>query len=196
MLLTGQLGYSQEQPLSKIAMDDIRYMREEEKMARDVYDSMYIRWQLTPFKNIQQSETMHMKFMKELIEKYQLTDPVLSEERGSFSNKQILSLYQQLIEMGSKSAIDALKAGAQIEEIDIQDLLNKQKHTTNETILSTYKMLLSASERHLNAFVRNLKMRDESYKPVVLEQATFDDIISHGFWKMAAFSLTAAASYR
>lgn len=181
MLLTGLLGYSQEQPLSKIAMDDIRYMREEEKMARDVYDSMYIRWQLTPFKNIQQSETMHMKFMKELIEKYQLTDPVLSEERGSFSNKQILSLYQQLIEMGSKSAIDALKAGAQIEEIDIQDLLNKQKHTTNETILSTYKMLLSASERHLNAFVRNLKMRDESYKPVVLEQATFDDIISHGF---------------
>ncbi|HNP53363.1 MAG TPA: DUF2202 domain-containing protein [Ferruginibacter sp.] len=171
------LGFAQQNPISETVLNDIRYMREEEKLARDVYDSMYLRWQLTPFKNIRQSETMHMKRMKELIEIYQISDPVQSEERGVFTNNQLKMLYHQLIETGSQTALDALKIGARIEEIDIQDLLNKQKNTNDETILSTYRVLLSASERHLNAFVRNLKMRNVIYQPVVLRQATFDEII-------------------
>lgn len=39
---------------------DISFMREEEKLARDVYDSLYAKWGLRPFANIRESEQRHM----------------------------------------------------------------------------------------------------------------------------------------
>ena len=44
-------------------------------------------------------------------------------------------------------------------------------------MLDVYTYLRNGSENHLRAFVKNLESRDIDYKPLVLEQETFDTII-------------------
>lgn len=55
-------------------------MREEEKLARDVYLELYETWDLPVFYNIAQSEQTHMGAVKTLIEKYNLKDPITDED--------------------------------------------------------------------------------------------------------------------
>ncbi len=56
--------------LSKAEKEGLLYMQEEEKLARDVYDSMYAKWEVNPFGNIRQSERVHMNRMSTLAVTY------------------------------------------------------------------------------------------------------------------------------
>ncbi len=63
------------QALNSSEVQGILYMREEEKLARDVYLKLYEMWKLPIFKNIAESEQIRMDLVKALIIKYNLTDP-------------------------------------------------------------------------------------------------------------------------
>jgi hypothetical protein len=167
--------------LNQKEKDAILYMREEEKLARDVYDSLYAKWEVNPFGNIRQSEQTHMNRMKTLTTDYKLEDPVSknNDQHGVFVNISLQQYYNDLITSGSRNLPDALKAGAKIEELDIADLEERTRQTQRPDILSAYGNLKMASENHLNAFVRRLKMLDIPYEPVVLSKAEFDKIISN-----------------
>jgi hypothetical protein len=174
-------GFTQQTPsLNQQEKDAILYMREEEKLARDVYDSMYTKWDVNPFGNIRQSEQIHMDRMKTLITSYRLADPVTNnnDKHGVFTNTLLLKYYNELVTSGSISLTEALKAGAKIEELDIADLEERIKQTKQPDIISTYNFLKMASENHLRAFVRRLKMQGIIYKPVILGQNEFDKIIA------------------
>ncbi|HMT75744.1 MAG TPA: DUF2202 domain-containing protein [Chitinophagaceae bacterium] len=166
--------------LNQKEKEAILYMREEEKLARDVYNAMYEKWEVNPFGNIRQSEQHHMDRVKELITKYKLTDPVENnnDKRGVFSNPAFSNYYKDLAASGSNSLTDALKAGAKIEELDIADLEKRISETENEEIISTYKYLKMASGNHLRAFTRNLKRQGIDYKPEILSQEAYDAIIN------------------
>ncbi|MEO2154237.1 MAG: DUF2202 domain-containing protein [Nanoarchaeota archaeon] len=112
------------QPLDEQEINDIEHMREEEKLARDVYLTLYNKWGLSIFKNIARSEQNHMNAVKVLIEKYNLEDPVeeTGDEIGKFENPELEKLYNELVEKGSQSIKDALEVGATIEDLDIYDL--------------------------------------------------------------------------
>ena len=116
--------------LSEAEKEGILYMREEEKLARDVHLKLYEIWGLQIFRNIADSEQTHMDAVKLLISRYNLEDPAPSEV-GKFSNPTLQELYYQLVELGSKSLEDALKVGAMIEEIDIVDLKRHINVTDN-----------------------------------------------------------------
>lgn len=77
--------------LTKREKDAILYMREEEKLARDVYEFLYLKWSVNPFGNIRRSEQRHMDRMKTLITSYKLNDPVEknSDIRGVFVNTKL-----------------------------------------------------------------------------------------------------------
>ena len=107
--------------LSNPEIESILYMREEEKLARDVYLTLYEAWGLPVFQNIARSEATHMEAVKTLIDRYGLADPV-AQEIGVFTDPTLQQLYDQLVADGSNSLADALKVGAAIEEIDILDL--------------------------------------------------------------------------
>ncbi len=62
--------------LSPEEVEAILYMREEEKLARDVYLTLYNKTGLPIFENIARSEQTHMDMVLELIKKYNLTDPL------------------------------------------------------------------------------------------------------------------------
>lgn len=180
--ITGIVSVMAQQPaiISSNEKEAITYMREEEKLARDVYDSMYAKWAVNPFGNIRFSEQTHMNKMNTLIKKYQLENPVAKNDDrpGVFTNNTLQQLYDELTSSGSRSLTDALRAGAKIEELDITDLHQRAAQTKQPDILTTYQNLTAASENHLRAFVRRLSMQGVNYTPVILSQAEFDEIIA------------------
>ena len=155
----------------------IQLMREEEKLAHDVYQFLYKKWELPIFGNISRSEARHIDAVGILVDKYGLSDPVINEP-GKFQNKELQELYKTLTKKGSKSLIAALEVGAFIEEVDIEDLQHLISQTSNERIKMVYGNLLRASGNHLRAFTGQLESRDISYTPVVLAQEEYQEIIN------------------
>jgi len=166
------------QELTEDEINGILFMREEEKLARDVYLYLYELYPLRPFLNISKSEQAHMDAIKYLIDTYQLEDPVDENPPGVFQNEELQQLYDELIEQGSKSREEALKVCALIEEVDIIDLQTELEETAiNEDVIRVFTNLCSASENHLRAFVRVLVLYDVDYTPELLDQEEFDRIL-------------------
>ncbi|HEX6171299.1 MAG TPA: DUF2202 domain-containing protein [Chitinophagaceae bacterium] len=155
-------------------------MREEEKMARDVYMVMNEKWNHQVFSHISESEIYHMSQMKVWVDKLSLDDPVTrnNDKRGVFTDPSFQKLYDELTASGLQSKEAAFRAGAKVEEVDILDLKAALAETSNTDLQSTYKYLIHASENHLRAFVRNLEALGINYTPVVMTQKEFDEIIN------------------
>ncbi len=164
--------------LTQEEKDGLLYMVEEEKLAHDVYTKLYEKWGLPIFKNIADSETTHVNAVRTLLEKYNITDPTANEGIGQFQNEEIQNLYNQLIEMGMKSEIDALKVGALIEETDIKDLQERIDQTNKVDIITVYENLMKGSENHLRSFVGQLESRGVKYTPQVLSEDDFYAILN------------------
>ncbi len=164
--------------LTREEKDGLLYMVEEEKLAHDVYTKLYEKWGLPIFKNIAESETTHVNAVRLLLEKYNITDPTANEGIGQFQNEEIQNLYNQLIEMGMKSEIDALKVGALIEETDIKDLQERIDQTNKADIITVYENLMKGSENHLRSFVGQLESRGVKYTPQVLSEDEFYAILN------------------
>ena len=159
---------------------DILYMRQEEKLAHDVYITLYNKWHLQIFKNIANSEQTHMDAVKMLIEKYNLTDPDKGKGIGEFENPNFIKLYRELVAEGNKSVLDALKVGAMIEELDIVDLQHCLNNTNKSDIKIVFENLMKGSRNHLRAFVSNMERMGYNYKPKYLSEEEFKQIISSG----------------
>ena len=76
------------QTLSQDVIDDLLFMREEEKLARDVYKILYSKWFAKVFDNITQSEQKHMDQVGVFIDAYGLEDSA-SEQDGVFNNTKV-----------------------------------------------------------------------------------------------------------
>jgi hypothetical protein len=166
-------------PLSESEKQGLIFMREEEKLARDVYLAMTEIWDIPIFNNISRSESAHMEAMLSLLERYEIPDPVADDKPGVFMNQSFSGLFQSLAKQGNNNLIDALKAGALVEETDIADLREHLKASDNEDIKLVYENLLQASYRHLRAFSKNLAFRDAVYEPKKLSQEEFEDIVGN-----------------
>jgi hypothetical protein len=134
----------------------LTYMREEEKLARDVYLSLGSRWNIPIFTNIAQSEQVHMDSVKTLLDRYSLPDPVAGKTQGVFTDPVLQTLHDDLIAQGSVSEVEALRVGVLIEETDISDLNKAIAATTHNDIKTVYENLLQGSMNHLSAFESNL----------------------------------------
>jgi len=162
--------------LTQNDIDGLLLMREEEKMALDVYNVFYETYGIVPFNNISDSEKRHTEAVLALINHFGLTDPALTEP-GKFANPTFQALYDQLIAAGSSANL-ALSTGAFIEEYDIADLKKLIAETTNTDIIRVYNNLLEGSENHLRAFVKALASQGVVYSPQILSIEDFDAIIA------------------
>ena len=155
------------------------FMREEEKLARDVYITMYSKWGYNIFNNISSSEQQHTDGVKLLLDRYGITDPVSSDAIGDFTNSELWDLYQTLKTDGDSSLVHALSVGALIEEIDIRDLdLKYNENIDNQDIIYVYQILMDGSHNHLRAFVRTLSDQGITYVPQVLSEEEYLSIIN------------------
>jgi hypothetical protein len=164
--------------LSPEEIEGILLMREEEKLAHDVYTTLYETWGVKIFDNISNSEQTHTDVMKEIIVKYDLTDPVTTDEVGIFVNENLGALYTSLVEQGKKSLLDALIVGATVEDLDIQDLEDLKAVTDNEDVLIAYENLQKGSRNHLRAFVGQIESSGGNYEPQYISQAMYEEILS------------------
>jgi hypothetical protein len=146
----------------------LSFMREEEKLARDMYQALAVLWLESPvFANIVKSEQMHMDQMKCLLDAFSLADSA-SADAGKFNNADLQALYDSLSIRGVASLSDALRVGALIEETDIADLDKTIATTQVPEIKLVYGNLRKDSENHLRAFVGALEQQGETYAAQVL----------------------------
>jgi hypothetical protein len=162
--------------LSASERDDLLLMREEEKIARDVYMRLYSRWGLRPFGNIAGSEQAHMDAMLSLLRHHGLPDPVKGMEVGKFAAPEMQSLHDRLLQQGLQTEVEALRVGLRIEELDIADLRAAAARTQNPEILAVYADLERGSRNHLRAFYRWLQRMNARYEPVHLDREEFEFI--------------------
>jgi hypothetical protein len=164
--------------LSEAETKGLLQMREEEKLARDVYLTLYQDWNHQIFQNIARSEQRHMEAVKALLDKYNLLDPVIDDTIGVFSDPAIQNLYYDLVQRGRISLIQALFVGALIEDLDIFDLKEFIQVADNVDIKTVYQNLMKGSRNHLRAFVSQLAASNEIYEGTYLTQEEIEEIVN------------------
>jgi hypothetical protein len=156
----------------------ILFIREEEKLAYDVYKTMFDKYGVNIFQNIPNSELSHMEAMLTLIKKYNLVDPMDTSPRGVFKDATLQTLYTSLVTQGNTSVLAAYQAGALIEELDINDLNSSLAVTNNQDIRLVYDFLNKGSRNHLRSFYKNIKNLNGTYTPIYISQTEFDAIVN------------------
>ena len=142
-------------PLTSEEITGLIHMREEEKLARDVYSAMYTKWNARVFQNISNSEQTHMNAILNLLNRYSVPDPVGNNGPGVFTDPNLQALYNSLIEKGNISNLEAYKVGIDIEQLDINDLKTQINTTSKLDLLKVYNNLLLGSYSHLESFTFN-----------------------------------------
>lgn len=166
--------------LSEAEKASLAYMREEEKLAHDVYTRLDSLWgsQVRVFGNIANSEATHTEAVRQLLIRYGLPDPAANLTEGMFANATLQQLYHDLVAQGTPSQVAALRVGAQIEELDIVDIQTALNDIDNQDIRLVYENLMKGSRNHLRSFVKTLTQQGESYSPIYLSQEDYDAIVT------------------
>lgn len=165
--------------LTAAEVESLNFMREEEKLAHDVYVALYEMWGLPVFQNIAASELNHTESVLRVMETYGLPDLAQGNPAGVFTDPTLQSLYDQMIAQGSQSLLAALRVGATIEEVDILDLQARLAQTGNADITRVYQGLLSGSENHLRSFAGMIERQaGEIYTPQYLSLEAYNAIMT------------------
>lgn len=181
------------------------FMREEEKLARDVYITLSGMWpDSRVFVNIGEgSEQTHTDMIRDKLEDYGVEDPnpttndlpssigfYTGEEYGDYFAEK----YQLLINAGSQSELDALYVGAFIEELDMHDIVECPaaiiekdngindcglNYTDEQALINAYRSLLDGSKNHLRSFVGQIEsiIGEGNYQAQVISQEDVDEIL-------------------
>jgi len=158
--------------------DGLIMMREEEKLAHDVYLTLYEKWGVNAFSNIAKSELTHTESVRYLLERYNIEDPVKENTVGVYSSKTFSDLYTSLIVKGQESLVSALMVGATVEDLDIKDLNELSAKVDNKDILEIYANLTRGSRNHLRSFSKQLSKQGETYSAQYLSQEEINNILN------------------
>jgi hypothetical protein len=150
-------------------------MRQDEKLARDVYLALFDTWEHPVFL-IHRAEQRHMDALARSIMRYDLDDPVVDDTPGVLTDPVFADLYEELAADGAASLLDAVRVGALIEEMDIADLREALSVTTRPELQWKYENLMRASRNHLRAFAARIDALGGAYEAQYLTQEEFDRI--------------------
>ncbi len=175
--LIGTTSCDKSKKLSSEEIEDLTFLREEEKLARDVYLYAYDKYGVITFLNISNSEQKHMDKVLELLNNYDLADPALTE-RGVFKNIELQQLYNDLTSKVDSSIIEAYKVGATIEDLDISDIDDFIARADRNDILDVYDKLNCGSRNHMRAFSTELSNLGADYSIQFISQAEYDAILN------------------
>jgi hypothetical protein len=163
--------------LSEREINSLQWMREEEMLAHDVYALFSGLYSVPIFRNISKSEMVHTTAVAGLLEKYGLDDPAAEHEPGRFTHQEIQSLYNQLVEQGSRSYEEAIRVGLMIEDLDIADLEKAiAEEVRNEDIVFVYSNLLRGSQNHMKAFWFHASRNSIEWEPEHISKHRFNEI--------------------
>lgn len=177
------------------------FMREEEKLARDVYLTMEEKYpELGVFANIAESEQRHMDSMAAKLAQFNIPDPSTDDSVGVFTGAEFgpyfTATFANLVALGNSDSLNALYVGALIEELDMHDIVDcplfivasdngidegecGMEYTEVRALVRSYDNLLEGSKDHLRAFVRNIEwvIGEGNYVAQYLSQEEVDAIL-------------------
>jgi len=183
------------------------FMREEEKLARDVYLTLASLYpDASTFSTIgMESEQTHTDTVRDMLAKYGIPDPNpdannLPDSIGVFTGADygwyFTEKYLALVDRGTLGLLDALYVGAFIEELDMLDIVGCPKvivetdngieegqcgllYTDEPALQTMYTHLVDGSKDHLRAYVKNIEtiIGAGNYVAQVLTQAEVDAIL-------------------
>lgn len=139
------------------------FIREEEKLALEVYLTLCASWGLRVFENVAASERTHIDAILQLLSRFHVPGPALSF--GKFDNDGLQALYDELLLQGKGSTEDALLAGVLIENKVMVDTVDAILGTDEPDIRRAYGTLLRDSEEHLQAFLTQIKALEGAWGP-------------------------------
>ena len=177
-----QQAFVETAALTEAELVSLLKMKDEEKLARDVYSALYQKWASPVFSRISNAENNHLSAINLLLAYYDSSD-TLVEDAGVFTNADVRALYNNLISAGSATIKDAYKTGALIEEMDINDLQNLIATTSNANITMVFENLERGSRNHLRAFNKQLVTLGVTYIPVYISQSAYDQIVNSSMEK-------------
>ncbi len=151
-------------------------LREEEKLARDVYTALD--GQAALFANIAASEQTHTDAVRALLLRYGIDDPAAGRAAGSFSSPTFQALYGALVARGQMTTIAALQVGVEIEELDLADIAAMRPLTAHDDVRDTLDNLARGSRNHLRSFWARLQEAGGTYTPQHLDEATFRAVLA------------------
>ncbi|MCA9567136.1 MAG: DUF2202 domain-containing protein [Myxococcales bacterium] len=157
---------------------ELAFLREEEKLARDVYLTLHDTWGLQIHANIAGSEQQHMDAVLGLLQARGLPDPVADDTVGVFVDPVLDQLYDDLVGLGQVSEVDALQVGATIEDLDLFDITELLDTPRDADVTSVLESLHCGSRNHIRAFTDQLASRGTSYTAAYLEPEAIDAIVA------------------
>ena len=157
---------------------DLKSLREEEKLARDVYLTLHEKWGLPIFENIASSEQRHTDAVKDQLARFGLADPVEDDTVGAFTAEAFQDLFTDLVASGQPSEVAALMVGATIEDLDIHDIQVMRPHTDDAEVLAMYDSLECGSRNHMRSFMSQLEQKGGSYDAQFLSADAIAEILA------------------
>ena len=139
-------------PLSDHERADLVLMREEERLARDLYRRFHQAWDVPIFANIAASEQRHYDAIGRLLTRYDVPDPSAGKPPGVYADTELQDAYDGWLARGLSSAQGAYEVGVELETGDIADLSEALESSDEPAIHRVYENLRTASDNHLRAF--------------------------------------------
>lgn len=182
----------------------LTFMREEEKLARDVYLTFS---RMYPQQNVfsviaTESEQTHTDTIRDRLRQFDLVDPNpntndLPESIGVFTGSEwgryFDEKFEELTQAGSQNELAALYVGALIEELDMHDIADCPqvmvdagykdpcglRYTDERSIINAYRSLIDGSENHLRAYVGQIEavIGEGKYEAQYLTQGEVNAIL-------------------
>jgi hypothetical protein len=131
----------------------LTYLREEERLARDVYTALYELYpDATSFSRIANAEQRHFDSMGLMLSRHGLADPSSGLSAGTYANDTLTKLSAQLMTQAKVSVNEAYKVGVAIEQTDIADLKTGLAGNVPADVKAAYTYLQVGSDNHLASF--------------------------------------------
>lgn len=165
-----------------LTADEIEFIfavREDEKVARDLYFSFFQKFGLKPFENIGKAEDNHIKATEKLFDYYEIDYPALSAN-GKFEDAIRQKLYDSLLLKGTPE-LEAFKVMAFLEESNIVEYGEVLKTIVNPNIKIVIENLAKASANHFKAAIRQITALGGTYAPALMTQEQYRAVIAIGF---------------
>ena len=137
-------------------LDALRYIREEVRLARDLYGALSDIWGLDVFGNTAKSKQSFMNAVSFLLKPYGFDDP--TDDTGKFVDSDLQELYSYLIDQGKVSRNNAIDVTILIEQTVIADLNDVLLQTNEKDVHKVLTLLMEGSENHLHEISRYLVM--------------------------------------
>ena len=137
-------------------LDVLRYLREEVKLARDVYSALSDIWGMPVFENTAKSKQSLMNAVSCFLTPYGFGAP--TGDAGKFVDSDLQELYSYLIDRGKVSRSNAIDVTILVEQTVIADLNDVFLQTNEKDVYKVLTLLKEGSENHLHELSRYLVM--------------------------------------